>query len=332
MKMRAAIVAALLAITSLVTAPASAANLTIGIAYDIGGRGDRSFNDATAVGLEKAKKNFTFSVEPVITDGTSADRERRVRGLIAKNCNPIIVVGAGYAPTIQALAVEFPNTQFAILNDATIDALNVTSLIFADTQGAYLAGFSAALASKSGKVAMIANTNQADMYQNGFLAGVLASKRPVSSMVKYVNGSSVTAAKQAMDAGADVIFMARPGSNSEVFSTIVARNVAKAKVKNYKSVGLITVEPDQYVSVSSSTRKYLYATVVKHVDKAMYDVIEKALSGKQLLDVLDADAGIYGYRYTVIGGGITFTTYLPALTAASASINKAAATASKIAG
>jgi len=330
--MRAAIVAALLAITSLVTAPASAANLTIGIAYDIGGRGDRSFNDATAVGLEKAKKNFTFSVEPVITDGTSADRERRVRGLIAKNCNPIIVVGAGYAPTIQALAVEFPNTQFAILNDATIDALNVTSLIFADTQGAYLAGFSAALASKSGKVAMIANTNQADMYQNGFLAGVLASKRPVSSMVKYVNGSSVTAAKQAMDAGADVIFMARPGSNSEVFSTIVARNVAKAKVKNYKSVGLITVEPDQYVSVSSSTRKYLYATVVKHVDKAMYDVIEKALSGKQLLDVLDADAGIYGYRYTVIGGGITFTTYLPALTAASASINKAAATASKIAG
>ena len=332
MKIRAAIIAALLSITSLLAAPASAASLTIGIAYDIGGRGDRSFNDAAAVGLEKAKKNFTFSVDPVITDGTSADRERRVRGLIAKNCNPIIVVGAGYAPTIQALAVEFPNTQFAILNDATIDALNVTSLIFADTQGAYLAGYSAALASKSGKVAMIANTNQADMYQNGFLAGVLASKRTVSSMVKYVNGSSVTAAKQAMDAGADVIFMARPGSNSEVFSSIVARNLAKAKVKNYKAVGLISIEPDQYVTVTSSTRKYLYATVVKHVDKAMYDVIEKAISGKQHLDVLDADAGIYGHRYTVIGGGITFTTYLPALTAASASINKAAATASKIAG
>jgi basic membrane protein A len=126
--------------------------------------------------------------------------------------------------------------------------------------------------------------------------------------------------------------MARPGSNSEVFSSIVARNLAKAKVKNYKAVGLISIEPDQYVTVTSSTRKYLYATVVKHVDKAMYDVIEKAISGKQHLDVLDADAGIYGHRYTVIGGGITFTTYLPALTAASASINKAAATASKIAG
>jgi basic membrane protein A len=332
MKIRALLIAASLAVTTLVAAPATAANLTIGIAYDIGGRGDRSFNDAAALGLEKAQKEFTFTVEPVITDGTSADRDRRVRALIAKNCNPIIVVGSGYAPTIQALAVEFPNTQFAILNDASIDALNVTSLIFADTQGAYLAGFSAAIASKSGKVAMIANANQADIYQNGFLAGVLASKRTVSSMIKYVNGSSTTATKQAMDAGADVIFIARPGSNSEVFSSIVARNMAKSKVKNYRAVGMITIEPDQYLTVTSATRKFLYATVVKHVDKAMYDVIAKAVSGKQYLDVLDGDAGIYGHRYTVVGGGITFTTYLPALTAATADINKAAATASKIAG
>lgn len=332
MKIRAALIAFALGFSALITAPAAAANLTIGIAYDIGGRGDRSFNDAAAIGLEKAQREFTFAVEPVITDGTSVDRERRVRSLIAKNCNPIIVVGSGYAPTIQALAVEYPNTQFAILNDGTIDALNVTSLIFADAQGAYLAGFGAALASKTGKVAMIANPNQADIYHDGFLAGVLASKRNVSSMVKYVNGSSVSASKEAMDAGADVLFVARPGSNSEVFASIVARNLAKAKTKKFKTVGLIAIEPDQYVTVTSSTRKYLYATVVKHVDKAIYDVIANAVSGKQRLDVLDANAGIYGHRYTVIGGGISFRTYLPTLTAASASINKAAAAASKILG
>ena len=72
-------------------------------------------------------------------------------------------------------AIEFPNTQFAILNDASIDALNVTSLIFADTQGAFLAGYSAALVSKTLKVAMIASPSQADIYQNGFVAGVLAA-------------------------------------------------------------------------------------------------------------------------------------------------------------
>ena len=332
MKIRALLGALAIFATSLVTAPAHAATPSIGIAYDIGGRGDRSFNDAAAVGLEKAQKQFTFTVEPVVTDGTSADRDRRVRSLIAKKCNPIIVVGSGYSATIQGLAVEFPDTQFAILNDASIDALNVTSLIFADTQGAYLAGFSAALASKTGKVAMIGTTNQADIYQNGFLAGVLASQRTVSSMVKYTNGSSATATKQAMDAGADVLYVARPGSNSEIFAAIVARNISKSKSKGFKQVGMISVEPDQYVTVTSSTKKYLYATVVKHVDKAMYDVIANAVAGKQVLDVLDANAGIYGHRYTVLGGGITFTTYLPALTAASATINKAAATASKIAG
>lgn len=330
MKIRAVVASLAIAFASIVTAPAQAANLSIGIAYDIGGRGDRSFNDAAAVGLEKAQKEFAFTVEPVVTDGTSADRDRRVRSLIAKNCNPIIVVGGGYAPLIQVLAVEFPNTQFAILNDASIDALNVTSLIFADVQGAYLAGFSAALATKSGKVAMIANPNQADIYQNGFLAGVLASKKAVASQIKYVNGSSVTATKQAMDSGADVIFIARPGSDSEIFASIVARNSANAKKKSYKQVGIITVEPDQYLTVSTATKKFLYAAVVKHVDKAMYDVIAKAVSGKQYLDVLDPAAGIYGHRYTVLSGGISFTTYLPALTSASGVINKAASTAAKI--
>jgi basic membrane protein A len=329
MKLR-ALVASLAVISTVFVAPAQASNLTIGIAYDIGGRGDRSFNDAAALGLEKAQKQFNFTVEPVVTDGTTADRDRRVRALIAKNCDPIIVVGSGYAPTIQALAVEFPNTQFAILNDATIDALNVTSLIFADVQGAYLAGFSAAFASKSGKVAMVAATNQADLYQNGFLAGVLAAKKSVTSSIRYVNGSTVAAAKQAMDGGADVLFIARPGSNSEVFAEIVARNTAKKKSKNFKSVGMISIEPDQYVTVTSATKKFLYATVVKHVDKAMYDVIAKAVSGKQYLDVLDGAAGIYGHRYTVVGGGISFTTYLPALTSATAAINQAAAQAVKI--
>jgi basic membrane protein A len=329
MKIR-ALIASIAVISAVFVSPAHATNLTIGIAYDIGGRGDRSFNDAAALGLEKAQKQFAFSVEPVVTDGSTADRDRRVRALIAKNCNPIIVVGSGYAPTIQALAVEFPNTQFAILNDASIDALNVTSLIFSDVQGAFLAGFSAALASKSGKVAMLAASSQADLYHNGFLAGVLASKKAVASSVRYVNGSTVTSAKQAMDAGADVIFVARPGSNSEVFAAIVARNIAKSKSKSAQTVGMISIEPDQYVTVTSATKKYLYATVVKHVDLAMFDVISKAVLGKQYLDVLDPNAGIYGHRYSVTGGGITFTTYLPALTALSGEINKAAAQAAKI--
>jgi len=216
MKIRSILLAVVLG-ASLVSAPAQAATqLIVGVAYDIGGRGDKSFNDASAAGLEKAQKQFDFNLEAVVTDGTSADREKRIRSLITKKCNPIVAIGAGYAPTLQALAVEFPNTQFAIINDASVAALNVTSVVFADTQGAYLAGFSAAQVSKSGKVAMIANPEQADLYKDGFSAGVFASKKKVIPIVKYVSGSYSLATIQVLDAGADVVFATTHGSNSEI--------------------------------------------------------------------------------------------------------------------
>jgi len=326
MKIRALLLALVLG-TSLLAAPADAAGqLNVGVAFDIGGRGDKSFNDAAAAGLEKAQKQFDFNLEAVVTDGTSSDREKRIRSLLTKNCDPIIAIGSGYAPTLQALAVEFPSTQFAIINDASVAALNVTSLVFADTQGAYLAGFSAAQVSKTGKVAMIANSNQADIYKDGFSAGVFASKKKVIPIVKYVSGSYSVATNQVLDAGADVVFVATQGSDSEVFKSIVARN-AKKKGSN---IGLINIEPDQYITVTSATKKFLIASVVKRVDKAIFDVIALSTAKKQYLDILDADAGIYGRRYGITGGGIEFTIRSKELAALSDAINIAAATAEKI--
>jgi basic membrane protein A len=326
MKIRSLLLVVLLG-TSVLSAPAHAATqLSVGVAYDIGGRGDKSFNDASAAGLDKAQKQFDFKLEAVVTDGTSSDREKRIRSLITKNCNPIIAIGSGYATTLQALAVEFPNTQFAIINDASVAALNVTSVVFANTQGAYLAGFSAALVSKTGKVAMVANPDQADIYKDGFSAGVFASKKKVIPIVKYVSGSYSVATNQVLDAGADVVFVATQGSDSEVFKAIVARN-AKKKGSN---IGLINIEPDQYITVTSATKKFLIASVVKRVDRAIFDVIALSTAQKQYLDILDADAGIYGRRYGITGGGIEFTIRSKELAARGDSINVAAATAEKI--
>ena len=123
MKLRMALACALI-FGVLTPAPSSADTATIGVAYDLGGRGDKSFNDATAAGLEKAKKSLDFGIEAVVTDGTSEDRDKRIRSLIAKKCALIIAVGGGYGPTLQALAFEFPDTQFAIINDASVAAVN----------------------------------------------------------------------------------------------------------------------------------------------------------------------------------------------------------------
>ena len=326
MKARLLVVIALLATALLPISASAEPALTVGVAYDIGGRGDRSFNDASYLGLEKAQKQFDFELVPVVTDGSSADREKRIRSLIAKNCDPIIAIGSGYAPTLQALAVEYPSTHFAIINDASVAALNVTSVIFADNQGAYLAGFSAAQLSKSGKVAMIANPNQADIYKDGFAAGVTAAKRKVIPIVKYVSGSYSLATSQVLDAGADIVYVTTQGSDSEILKVIASRGAKKRGAP----IGMINVEPDQFITITNSTKRFLLATVIKRVDKAMYDIVALSVAKKQYLDILDEGVGIYGRRYGITGGGIELTIRSNSLLRLSSAINAAAATAEKI--
>ena len=238
----------------------------------------------------------------------------------------IICVGSGYADTVRRISNEFPNTQFAIINDASVAALNVTSVIFADNQGAFLAGFSAAQLSKSGKVAMIANPDQADIYKDGFAAGVAAAKRKVIPIVKYVSGSYSLATTQVLDAGADIVYVTTQGSDSEILKVIASRGAKKKGAP----IGMINVEPDQFITVTNSTKRFLLATVIKRVDKAMYDIVALSLAKRQYLDILDENAGIYGRRYGITGGGIELTVRSNSLLRLSNSINAAAAIAEKI--
>jgi basic membrane protein A len=173
---------------------------------------------------------------------------------------------------------------------------------------------------------MIANPDQADMYKDGFSAGVFASKKKVIPIVKYVSGSYSVATSQVLVAGADIVFVATHVSDSEVFKVIVARNAKKKSAK----IGLINIEPDQYITVTNASKRFLLATVVKRVDKAIYDVIALSSTQKQYLDILDGDAGIYGRRYGITGGGIEFTIRSKDLAGVSDLINVAAATAEKI--
>ena len=139
MKIRVAISASAIAL-SVIAAPQASAATNICIAYDTGGPGDRAYNDATLAGVKKAQNQYTFTFEGVVTDGTNADRAKRLRALTTKSCSAIIAVGGEYAKVVAPLAIEFPNTQFAVIGDASIAALNVTSITFADSEAAFLAG------------------------------------------------------------------------------------------------------------------------------------------------------------------------------------------------
>jgi basic membrane protein A len=306
---------------------ALASTPVICLAYDTGGPEDSSFNDAAQAGLKVAAKTLQFTLETTVTSGDAKDRTDRLTALVKKSCTIVIAVGTGYAATLKELAQVFPETQFAILNDATVDVLNVTAIVFADIQGAYLAGYAAAVASKSGKVAMVGYASQRELFEKGFAPGAKAAKKSIVATVKYISSSASSAATTLLRSGHDVIYLTTTGSATEVFSTIVTSNSAN---KNKPAAGIITVEPDQFLSVTSSTKKFVLATVVKRVDLALIDLLTKTLAETSLYDEVDPALGVYGHRYGISDKSIEITLRSPVLIAKTSVINSASIAASKL--
>jgi basic membrane protein A len=305
----------------------AATAVNICVAYDLGGPGDRSYNDAVLAGLTKAKKTLNFTFEGFITDGSAADREKRLRAMIAKGCSPILAIGSGYAKLMTNLSAEFPNQQFSILNDASVASLNVASLIFNDKQVGYLAGSAAARVSKTGKVALISNSTNLNL-ETGFALGANAAKKKVKITSKSATTGLADLTKSLIAEGNDVIFVAVAGSVNEIFAATVKYN--EAKKKNAAEVGVITIEPDQYLTVTSANQRYLLGAISKRVDNAILDLVASAIKDQQISDILDPVQGIYGRSYGITGGNIELTIWAPKLLAFKASIAAASRTAAKL--
>ena len=313
------------AIVPVATNAAPAVNVCV--AYDLGGPGDRSYNDAVLAGLVKAKKSLNFTYEGFITDGSAADREKRLRAMIAKGCSPILAIGSSYAKLLTNLAFEFPTKQFSILNDASITSLNITSLIFNDKQVGYLAGAAAARVSKTGKAALLSNSTNSNL-ETGFTLGANAAKKKVKISFKSATSGLADVAKSLIAEGNDVIFVAVDGSVQEVFATIVKHN--ETKKKNAPEVGLITIEPDQFLTFTPANQKYLLGAISKRVDSVILDLVTSAIRDQQISDVLDPVQGIYGRSYGITGGNIELTFWAPKLLAFKASLAAASRAAAKL--
>jgi basic membrane protein A len=223
--------------------------------------------------------------------------------------------------------VEFPAQQFSILNDASIASLNITSLIFNDKQVGYLAGSAAARVSKTGKVALIANSANLNL-ETGFTLGANAAKKRVKITAKSATTGLTDLTKSLIADGNDVIFVAITGSTNEIFDAAVKYN--EAKKKSAGEVGVITIEPDQYLTVNSVNQKYLLGAVSKRVDNAMLDLVTSAIKNQQISDILDPVQGIYGRSYGITGGNIELSIWAPKLLAFKASIAAASRTAAKL--
>jgi basic membrane protein A len=281
---------------------AQAAPIKIAIVYAEGGRGDNGVNDLAALGIARAiKKNNLnpLDVREQITNGTLGDRITRVRFLAKNNYKLIICIGAAYADTVKRIANEYPNTQFAIIDDESVALTNVSNLSFALSQGLYLAGAALAAGSKSGKIAFIAD--KTDSLATVNLAVFTRGAKSIKSKIR------VSSALIDQSSGADIQALVVAG-NDQIFSTwsksdLVISTIAGLNNRGRKAL-ISGVLPDQFFLNISAGKKNQYLVVKKRYDFVVEQIIATELANKNILDILNASKGIYGRRYGINESGL----------------------------
>jgi basic membrane protein A len=260
----------------------------VGLMFDITGRGDQSFNDSAACGLDRAVKEFKLNPKeyPPTGDNDRADRLK----LASTTDGRELVVANGFlwATPITEAAKAYPNVKYTII-DSVVSAPNVLSITFTEEQGSYLVGVAAALKSKSGKIGFIGGVEQdlIKKFEAGFVAGAKATKPDIEIDIRYISpdgdftgfnapdkGQEI--ARGMYDKGTDVIYAAAGSSGGGMFK---AAKEYTDKVGKDKKVWGIGVDSDQYNTVGPDLQAYVLTSMLKRVDTAVYEAVKSFSDG-----------------------------------------------------
>jgi basic membrane protein A len=295
---------------SATSSSAAASDVKVGMAYDVGGRGDQSFNDAAAAGLDKAKADFGIDIKEAtaVNGENEAAREERLNQLVDAGYTNIVAVGFAYAASVGKVAKENPDVHFAIIDDASdaSKAANVAQLTFAENEGSFLVGAAAALKSKAGHIGFVGGVNVPLIvkFQAGFEAGAKAVNPKIKIDSTYLTqppdfsgfgdpAKGKTAAEGMFQGGADVVYHAAGGSGAGVFT---AAKAAKAWA--------IGVDSDQAKTAEAGVRDVILTSMLKKVDVAVYDYLSKAVKGEAAAGNIVYDLKADGVGYSTTGGHI----------------------------
>jgi basic membrane protein A len=285
-------------------------DVKVGMAYDVGGRGDQSFNDSAAAGLDKAKSELGVETKEAaaVNGENEAAREERLQQLIDAGYTHVVAVGFAYAKSVGKVAKANPDVHFAIVDDASADSkgANVDQITFAENEGSFLVGAAAALKSKTGHVGFVGgvNVDLIKKFEAGFIAGAKAVNPSIKIDSQYLTqppdfsgfgdpAKGKTAAEGMFQKGADVVYHAAGGSGGGVFTA--------AKAAGKLAIG---VDSDQALTAPADVRSVIMTSMIKKVDVAVYDFIKSAADGSEKTgnNVYDLKAG--GVDYSTTGGQI----------------------------
>ncbi len=259
------------------------------IIYDLGGKFDKSFNEAAFNGAEKwAKETGGTYKELEMQD--EAQREQALRRLAEAGANPVVMTGFAFGDVLAKVAPDFPDTKFAII-DMVVDAPNVKSVVFTEHEGSYLVGMLAAMASKTGTVGFIGGMDipLIRKFGCGYAEGAKAVN-PDIKVVLNMTGTTPAAwndpvkgaelAKGQKAQGADVIYAAAGGTGVGVLQAAADE-------------GILSIGVD-------SNQNYLHpgsvlTSMMKRVDNAVYSAFKEGTDLKPGLEVMGlANEGV-GY-------------------------------------
>jgi len=281
---------------------AGTSEITAGVAFDTGGRGDGTFNDSAARGLDQAVSEL--GVKKIELEATKdEDRKTNLELLATQGANPIIGVGFLFTDPMTEVAAAHPDTTFGII-DSVVDLPNVRSLVFAEEQGSFLVGAAAALKSKTGHIGFIGG-QEIDLikkFEAGYIAGAKAVNPDIVVDSKYLGPAgdnsawgNVAGAKEIAkgwyDAGADVIYTAAGGSGAGTIQAAVEADK-----------WAIGVDSDQYLTASPDEQKHILTSMLKRVDVAVFQTIKALADGDTKGGIFTFDLKVDGVGYATSGG------------------------------
>ncbi|MFD1794609.1 BMP family ABC transporter substrate-binding protein [Paracoccus aurantiacus] len=233
--------------------------------FDLGGKFDKSFNEAAYQGAERWKEE-TGGTYKELEMQSEAQREQALRRLAETGANPIVMTGFAFGEVLNKIAPDYPDTKFVII-DAVVEQPNVQSNVFNEGEGSYLAGVLAAMASKSGTVGFIGGMDipLIHKFECGYRQGFLATKPDGKVLINYtgttpaawndpVKGGELAKAQKSQ--GADVIYAAAGGTGIGVLQAAADEGVLGIGVDSNQN----HLHPGQILT-----------SVVKRVDNAVYD-------------------------------------------------------------
>ncbi|MGT2912607.1 BMP family protein [Streptococcus tangpeifui] len=273
----------------------SSSSVKAAIVTDTGGVDDKSFNQSAWEGLQAWGKENKLKKDTDFTYFQSDDESQYATNLDSaqsKGYNLIFGIGYNLHDAVAEAAQSNSKTNYVIIDDVIEDQKNVASVLFADNEGAYLAGIAAAMQTKTNKVGFVGGVKSDTItrFETGFKAGVASVNKDIEVEVQYVGSyndaaKGQTIAQSMYSGGADVIYHASGGSGKGVFSQAKEINEGLNSDAADK-VWVIGVDRDQseegnYTAQDGKKSNFVLTSTVKEVGTVVKDIANDQLDGKK---------------------------------------------------